>query len=138
MHDFLLERVRGIASGYGSIHVKDDVHTNAAFVGSVSVNDSKAVYFQGSNILTDEGNESTHLSKKEMPVFRAELSYTNTIDDAVLFSSHFDSVGLDGSRSNRRRHERRSARSNARVSIQESLSADGIVQPQQRGRGSAS
>jgi hypothetical protein len=69
VHDFLLERVRGIAKGSGFIHVEDDVHTNAAFVGSVSLDGSKAVYFQGNNILvkvdgTDEGNESTHLSKK--------------------------------------------------------------------------
>ena len=94
MYDLSLERVRGIACECDSIHVEDDVHTNTAFVGSVSVYGSKATYLEGSSILTgtDVGNESTHSSKTEKPSFRAELSCTNAIDNAVLLSAHFVSV----------------------------------------------
>jgi hypothetical protein len=62
VRNFLLERVRGIARGHDFVHVDDDIHTTAAFVGSVSVNGSKVVYFQGNNILvkvdgTEEGTK---------------------------------------------------------------------------------
>jgi hypothetical protein len=43
---FLLERLREIAKDHDFIHVEDDVRTNAAFLDR-----SRAVYFQGSNIL---------------------------------------------------------------------------------------
>jgi hypothetical protein len=41
-----LERLREIAKGQDFIHVEDDIKTNAAFLDG-----SRAVYFQGSNIL---------------------------------------------------------------------------------------
>jgi len=43
---FLLERLREIAKDRDFIHVEDDVQTNAAFFFG-----SRAVYFEGSNIL---------------------------------------------------------------------------------------
>ena len=60
MRDFLLERLREIARGHDFIHVEDDVHTNAAFVDSVILNNTRVTYFQGKNILvkvdgTDDG-----------------------------------------------------------------------------------
>ena len=70
MRDFLLERLREVARGHDFIHVEDDVHTNAAFVDSVVVNNTVAVYFQGKNILvkvdgTDDGTESKHYTTKD-------------------------------------------------------------------------
>jgi hypothetical protein len=78
-HDFLSWRIRDIARGYDFIDVEDDIHTEVAFVGSVFIIGSKAVYFQGSDIIvrvdgTDEGNESTHLFEKEIPVSGADSS----------------------------------------------------------------
>jgi hypothetical protein len=69
--------------------------------------------------------------------FRAEFGFYEYYRRRCAFFGPFRFC-LDGSRSNRRRHERRGARSNARVSIQEPPSTDGSVQPQQRGRGSTS
>jgi len=92
----LLERLRAIARGHNFIHVEDDVQTNAAFTNALLSNNTQVVYFQGRNILvkvdgTDDETKSKHFPKKK-PVFRAESSPMNTIDDAVLFSAHFDSV----------------------------------------------
>lgn len=88
MRHFLLERLRGIAKGYDFIHVEDDVHTNAAFLDG-----SRAVYFQGNNILVkvdgiDDVVESKHFFDAKQGVFESTLR----TDDAVLFSAHFDSV----------------------------------------------
>ena len=47
MRHFLLERLREIARGHDFIHVEDDVQTTAAFLDS----SSRAVYFEGNNIL---------------------------------------------------------------------------------------
>jgi hypothetical protein len=62
VRDFLLERLREIARGHDFIHVEDDVHTNAAFVDSVIVNNTRVTFFQGTNILvkvdgTDDGTK---------------------------------------------------------------------------------
>jgi hypothetical protein len=40
-----------VASGYDFIHVEDGARMNAPFVGSVSVNGSRAVYLQRIDIL---------------------------------------------------------------------------------------
>jgi acetylornithine deacetylase/succinyl-diaminopimelate desuccinylase-like protein len=95
VRDFLLDRLRAIARGHSFIHVEDDVQTNAAFTNAVP-NGTKLVYFQGKNILvkvegTDDETQGERLPKKKL-VFKAESSPMNTIDDAVLFSAHFDSV----------------------------------------------
>ena len=69
MRDFLLGRLREIARGHDFMHVEDDVHTNAAFVDAMIVNNTGVVYFQGTNILvkvdgTDDVTESKRYTTK--------------------------------------------------------------------------
>jgi hypothetical protein len=85
---FLLGRLREIAQGHDFIHVEDDVQTNAAFLDG-----SRAVYFQGNNILVKvDGIDDMAESKRFFYANHRGFEFSVSIDDAVLFSAHFDSV----------------------------------------------
>ena len=77
-----------MAKDHDFIHVEDDVQTNAGFLDG-----SRAVYFEGNNILVKvHGMGGAPESKCFVDIKLGFFNRVCGIDNAVLFSAHFDSV----------------------------------------------